>query len=157
MSRKMSSRLLTPHARWSGCQKKSGVKPSLVTCPTAWQTQTPPPPPDGCWALLDFSNTFNSIDHGSVFEEIRAHIPSMAAWVEGCFGTQPIKKLGESTPRMVPPPPRLQSNPSANRRGYHGGRPGLKINIWYLDDGDFLRLSQPTSLAGQTLYHTLHL
>ena len=47
--------------------------------------------------LLDFSNAFNSISRGRMFEEVRAHIPSIAAWMESCYGAQPILHLGEHT------------------------------------------------------------
>ena len=47
--------------------------------------------PEECWTLLlDFSNAFNSIPHGRMFEEVRARLPSIAAWMESCYGAQPI-------------------------------------------------------------------
>ncbi len=45
--------------------------------------------------LLDFSNAFNSIDRGCMFEEIRARIPSLAPWMESCYGAQSILHLGD--------------------------------------------------------------
>ena len=47
--------------------------------------------PEERWTLLlDFSNAFNSISRGRMFEEVRARIPSIAAWMESCYGAQPI-------------------------------------------------------------------
>ena len=37
---------------------------------------------------LDFKNAFNSIDREAVFEETRAHLPSLSAWVESSYGCQ---------------------------------------------------------------------
>ena len=43
------------------------------------------------WTLqIDFSDAFNSIDCGIMFQEICARIPGMAAWVECCYGSHPI-------------------------------------------------------------------
>ena len=35
-----------------------------------------------CLLQVDFSNAFNTVDRSSLFQEVRARIPSMAAWVE---------------------------------------------------------------------------
>lgn len=48
-------------------------------------------PPSDKWILLvDFSNAFNMIDRACIFEEFRAHIPSLSAWMESCYGSQPV-------------------------------------------------------------------
>ena len=47
--------------------------------------------------LLDFSNAFNSISRSCMFEEIRARIPSMAAWMESSYGIHPILRFGNHT------------------------------------------------------------
>ena len=44
--------------------------------------------------LLDFLNAFNSIDCGLMFEEVRAHIPSLAAWLESCCSGHSLLHLG---------------------------------------------------------------
>ena len=71
------------------------MKPLFTQCPVLWKTPTSPPPPLESWTLLlDFSNVFNSINQGCMFQEIRARIPFMAAWMENCYGAQPILHLG---------------------------------------------------------------
>ena len=55
-------------------------------------------PPREQWTLLlDFSNAFNSIDRHSMFLEVRARIPSLAAWIECCYGARPILHLGKKS------------------------------------------------------------
>ena len=55
----------------------------------------PNPLPDHCLSLLlDFSN---AIDRGFMFEEIRARIPGISAWVESCYGSQPVLHLDDKT------------------------------------------------------------
>lgn len=45
--------------------------------------QDPDVPPDcRCTLMVDFSNAFNSVDRECMFKEVRARIPSMAAWLE---------------------------------------------------------------------------
>ena len=46
--------------------------------------------------LLDFSNAFNSINGGCMFEVIRTCIPPLAPWMESCYGAQPILHLGDN-------------------------------------------------------------
>ena len=56
--------------------------------------------PEERWTLLlDFSNAFSSISRGRMFKEVRARIPSIAAWMESCYGAQPILHQ----PCKVPP------------------------------------------------------
>ena len=40
--------------------------------------------------LIDFANTFNSIDRSSMFSCIHQHLPSLSAWFESCYGSAPI-------------------------------------------------------------------
>ena len=47
-------------------------------------------PESRCTLLVDFSNAFNSIDRGLMFEEARARIPSMSSWLECCYSSQPL-------------------------------------------------------------------
>ena len=48
------------------------------------------PPDSRCTLLLDFTNAFNSVDRDYMFCEVRASLPSLSAWVECCYGTQPL-------------------------------------------------------------------
>ena len=58
--------------------------------------EDPTIPNDRRWTLLlDFSNAFNSIDHEWMFEEVRVHIPSMAPWIECCYGSKPLLHLSD--------------------------------------------------------------
>ena len=55
-------------------------------------------PPDNCFILLvDFSNAFKSVDRSTLFREVRHRIPSIAAWMEYCYGAQPILHLADHT------------------------------------------------------------
>ena len=47
--------------------------------------------------LLDFTNAFNSVDRQAMFADIRHRIPSLSAWIEGCYSCQPILRLGQDT------------------------------------------------------------
>ena len=39
------------------------------------------------WILqVDFVNAFNLVNREALFQEVRAHIPALAAWVETCYG-----------------------------------------------------------------------
>ena len=100
--------------------------------------------PEERWTLLlDFSNAFNSISCGRMFEEVRACIPSIAAWMESCYGAQPILHLGEHTilsqsgvqqgDPLGPLGFALTLQPIIER--IKEEVPSLKINVWYLDDG----------------------
>ena len=73
--------------------------------------------------LLDFSNAFNSIDKHSMFMEVRARIPSLAAWNECCYGARPILYTSRvevhpvllwGTTRRPSGPPRFLPNPPNN-------------------------------------------
>ena len=101
-------------------------------------------PPEERWILLlDFSNAFNRIDRGSMFQEVRARIPSVAAWLESCYGAQPILRLGE---RIILSCCGVQQGDPLGPLGFSLALhpivekiqeqvPGLLINAWYLDDG----------------------
>ena len=54
-------------------------------------------PDDRCILLVDFSNAFNSVNREYMFREVRARIPSMASWLECCYGSQPPLHLGNRT------------------------------------------------------------
>ena len=93
--------------------------------------------------LLDFSNAFNSISRASMFEEVRARIPTLAAWVECCYSSQPFLHFGDHTilsrcgvQQGDPLGPLLFSltlHPIVER--IKREVPDLNINVWYLDDG----------------------
>ena len=112
--------------------------------------------PERKWTLLlDFSNAFNSIDRGKMFEEVRARIPSMAAWLECCYGAQPLLHLGEHTilskcgvqqgDPLGPLAFALALHPIVER--INREVPGLNINAWYLDDGTLCGSAEDLSAA----------
>ena len=51
--------------------------------------------------LLDFTNAFNTINRFSMFEEFRAHIPGLSAWMESCYSGQPFLHLGSQTTHVL--------------------------------------------------------
>ena len=101
-------------------------------------------PPEERWTLLlDFSNAFNSIDCEHMFQEVRARIPSMAAWMECCYGAQPFLHLGD---RTILSCCGVQQGDPLGPLGFSQTLhpiiekiqeqvPGLMINAWYLDNG----------------------
>ena len=101
-------------------------------------------PSDGCWTLLaDFSNAFNSIDRGSMFQEFRRHIPSLSPWIEACYSSQPNLLLGSHSCSGV------QQGGPLGPLGFaltlqpiidciQSEVPGLALNAWYLDDGTLI-------------------
>lgn len=70
---------------------------AIVHSVTRVQENTTIPPGERWSLLLDFSNAFNRVDRSCMFQEIRSHIPSMAAWMECCYGCHPVLHLGDST------------------------------------------------------------
>ena len=97
------------------------------------------PPLERWTLLLDFSNAFNSINRGCMFQEIRPRIPSMAAWM--CV--QPILQLGADSifsccgvqqgDSLGPLGFALTLQPIVER--IKAEVTGLNINTWYLDNG----------------------
>ena len=101
-------------------------------------------PPDSRFLLLvDFSNAFNSTDRKCLFDEARSRIPSMSAWLECCYGSQPLLHLGKDTifsccgvqqgDPLGPLGFSLVLQPLLERIQQEA--PGLLMNAWYLDDG----------------------
>ena len=99
------------------------------------------PPDERCILLVDFSNAFNSVDWDGMFKEVRARIPSMAAWLESCYGSQPFLHdhtilsccgVQQGDP-LGPLCFALSLHPIIKR--IKEEVPGLLINAWYLDDG----------------------
>ena len=45
--------------------------------------------------FVDFSNAFNSVDREAMFQEVRSRIPSISAWVEFSYGSQPFLFFGD--------------------------------------------------------------
>ena len=101
-------------------------------------------PPDSRFLLLvDFSNAFNSTDRKCLFDEARSRIPSMSAWLECCYGSQPLLQLGKDTifsccgvqqgDPLGPLGFSLVLQPLLERIQQEA--PGLLMNAWYLDDG----------------------
>ena len=95
--------------------------------------------PDPCWTLLlDFSNAFNSISRACMFEEVRACIPGLAAWVESCYGAEPLLHFGDHTILsrcgVQQGDPLGPLHPVVER--IKREVPHLLISAWYLDDGN---------------------
>ena len=100
-------------------------------------------PESRCTLLVDFSNAFNSIDRGLMFEEARARIPSMSSWLECCYSSQPLLLLGEHSILSCCG---VQQGDPLGPLGFAVALhpiiekikrevPGLLLNSWYLDDG----------------------
>ena len=101
-------------------------------------------PPDEQWTLLlDFTIAFNNISRYYMFEEIRSHVPAISAWMENCYAAQPILRLGEGTIQSCccvqqgDPlgPLGFALTPQPIAKCIKEEVPGLRINVWYLDDG----------------------
>ena len=100
-------------------------------------------PESRCTLLVDFSNAFNSIDRGLMFEEARARIPSMSSWLECCYSSQPLLLLGEHSilsccgvqqgDPLGPLGFAVALHPIIEK--FKREVPGLLLNSWYLDDG----------------------
>ena len=104
----------------------------------------PNPHPDSRGILqLDFSNAFNSISCSCMFEEFRARIPSLSAWKESCYGSQPVLHFWEHTilsqcgvqqgDPLGPLGFALTLQPIVER--IKREVPNLHIKVWYLDYG----------------------
>ena len=100
-------------------------------------------PPDHKHILMvDFSNAFNCVSRKAIFDEVRAHIPSITAWMECSYGFQPIL-LGDQSilsccgvqqgDPLGPLGFSLALHPIVRR--IKDEVPGLLINTWFLDDG----------------------
>ena len=100
-------------------------------------------PADNCFILLvDFSNAFNSVDRSTLLREVRHRIPSITAWMEFCYGAQPILHLADCTilsccgvqgGPIGPLGFALVLQPIVER--IQCEVLGLLINAWYLDEG----------------------
>ena len=100
------------------------------------------------WTLLpDFSNAFNSVDCGWIFEEVRNRVPSLSAWFESCYGAQPHLLLGK---HIIHSCCGVQQGDPLGPLGFalalqpvlewiRREVPGLLLNAWYLDDGTLCR------------------
>ena len=111
-------------------------------------------PPDDRWVLLvDFSNAFNTIDRAAMFRETRSRIPTLAAWMECCYGNQPLLLLGHET---ISSCSGVQQGDPLGPLGFaltlqpilekiKAEVPDLLLNSWYLDDGTLC--GSPSDLA----------
>ena len=92
--------------------------------------------------LVDFSNSFNMVERGAMFQEVRARIPSMATWMESCYSSQPILHLDD---QVILSCCGVQQGDPVGPLGFalaihpivekiNEEVPGLLINAWYLDD-----------------------
>ena len=100
--------------------------------------------PGGKWTLLlDFSNAFNNINRGKMFEKARSRIPSIAAWLECCYSCKPLLHLEDHSilsccgvqqgDPLAPLAFALSLQPIVER--IKRDVPDMQINAWYLDDG----------------------
>ena len=88
-----------------------------------------------------------------MFEEIRSRIPSLATWMESCYGSQPLLHLGEDTllsccgiqqgEPLGPLGFALTLHPKSEC--INEEEPDLTINDCYLDDGTLC--GSPENLA----------
>ena len=112
--------------------------------------------PDQQWVLLlDFTNAFNTINRFSMFEEFRAHIPGLSAWMESCYSGQPFLHLGSQTilsccgvqqgDPLGPLGFALTLHPIVER--IRAAVPNLTLNAWYLDDGILVGSSRDIAAA----------
>ena len=111
-------------------------------------------PPDHKHILLvNFSNAFNSVSRQVLFEEVRSQIPSLSAWMECSYGSQPILLLNNYSILSCC---RVQQGDPLGPLGFSLALhpivrkikeqvPGLVINAWYLDDGTLC--GSPADLA----------
>ena len=109
--------------------------------------------PDQWWVLLlDFTNAFNTINRNSMFEEFRAHIPGLSAWIESCYSGQPFLHLGSDTilsccgvqdDPLGPLGFSLTLHPVVKH--IRAVVPNLTLNAWYLDDG--ILVGSPRDIA----------
>ena len=112
-------------------------------------------PKDTWTVLVDFSNAFNCIDRSKIFEEIRARIPSLALWMEYCYGGQLFLHLGDTIIRSCCG---VQQGDPLGPLGFalalqpivdsiQAKVPNLKLNAWFLDDGVLIGSPADLSLA----------
>ncbi len=112
--------------------------------------------PGGKWTLLlDFRNAFNSVNREKMFEEVRARIPSLSAWLECCYGAQPLLHFDNHTilscsgvqqgDPLGPLGFALALHPIVEK--IKRDVPGLPINAWYLDDGTLCGSANDLSAA----------
>ena len=116
---------------------------AIVHAVNCVQEDTNIKPEDKLSLLLDFSNAFNSISREQMFREVRSRIPSMAAWLECCYGAKPLLHFGnhiilsccgvQQGDPLGPLAFSLALHPIVER--IKREVPGLLINAWYLDDG----------------------
>ena len=101
------------------------------------------PPENRFILLVNFANAFNSVDRSALFREVRQYTPSISAWMECCYGAQPLLHLSNHTilsscgvqqgDPMGPLGFALALQPIVDRIKHKV--PGLLVNAWYLNDG----------------------
>lgn len=79
-----------------------------------------------------------------MFEEVRAHIPSMAAWIRAAMGPKLSypQQLWSPVRRSPRPLGFTQLNLHLIVKKIKEEVPSLRINAWYLDDGTLPETSQ---------------
>ena len=86
---------------------------------------------------------FYSVDRASLFDDIRACIPSLAGWMESWYGSQPYLHVGSDTILSCCG---VQQGDPLGHLGFcltlhpiveciQAEVPSLLLNVWYLDDG----------------------
>ena len=93
--------------------------------------------------FVDLSNAFNSVDRKLMFQEVRSRIPSIAAWTEFSYGSQPFLFFGnfqllsctgvQQGDPLGPLCFALTLHPLIEQ--IQSNVPNLCLNAWYLDDG----------------------
>ena len=79
-----------------GVGVKAGCEAIVHAVRSVIQDPDIPPESRSC-LLLDFQNAFNNIGRQHIFGEVRSRLPGLAAWMECCYGTQPILHFGDYT------------------------------------------------------------
>ena len=150
--RQEAVQVLSPHQLGVGV--KSGCE--AIVHSASRILEDPNYDPNDCWTLLiDFSNAFNTIDRSSMFQEIRARIPSLSSWLECCYGGRPHLHLED---KYISSCSGVQQGDPLGPLGFavalqpivdmiNSKVPNLKINAWYLDDGTLVGSPSDLSLA----------
>ena len=125
-----------------GVGVKAGCEAIVHAVRSVIQDPDIPPESRSC-LLLDFQNAFNNIGRQHIFGEVRSRLPGLAAWMECCYGTQPILHFGDYTilsqcgvqqgDPLGPLAFGLALHPIVEK--IKSEVPTLNINVWYLDDG----------------------
>ena len=103
-------------------------------------------PLEGKWCLqVDLKNCFNQVDRGSMFREVREHLPEIAPFVEAAYGQSSHLNFGASsilsttgTHQGCPLAPLCTSLTIQPVAKMIQEVEGLRQNSWFLDDGGLI-------------------